>query len=175
MGEDFNVDDATAIMKIKGEDGKYALEGTDNWFSMTFFDFKITETKQKKILDVLDYLLSDEGTLFSVYGFENYDWVREDGQVKIVEEYWPKDEHGDYAPKDNGGRYLRYLVSLGYDLLPVDPLTDKNAITYLNNWDAEMRQHLANGELKVLKENKDVMWLTTPKKSTNSGLMRADG
>ena len=172
--EDFNVDDATAIMKIKGEDGKYSLEGTDNWFSMTFFDFKITETKQKKILDVLDYLLSDEGTLFSVYGFENYDWVREDGQVKIVEEYWPKDEHGDYAPKDNGGRYLRYLVSLGYDLLPVDPLTDKNAITYLNNWDAEMRQHLANGELKVLKENKDVMWLTTPKKSTNSGLMRED-
>ena len=170
----FNVDDAMAIMKIKGPDGKYALEGTDNWFSMTFFDNRISDNKQNKMLDVLDYLLSEEGTLFSVYGFEDYDWVMQDGEPTIVPEYWPKDEHGDYSPKNNGGRYLRYLVSLGYDLLPKDPLTDKTAITYLNNWDAEMRTALSNNELKVLKENKEVMWLTTEKKALYSGGMRDD-
>lgn len=168
----FDVNDALAIMKIKGVDNKYALEGTDNWFSMTFFDYKISDTKQHKILDLLDWLLSEEGTIFSVYGFEDYDYVKEGGQIKIQEEYWPKDNDGQYALKDNGGRYLRYLVSLGYDLLPIDPLTDKTAITYLNNWDAEMRQHLANNELKVLKENAEVMWLTTEKKSLNAGNMR---
>ncbi len=172
--EGFNVDDAVALMKIKGSDGKYALEGTDNWFSMTFFDFKITDNKQEKVLDVLNYLLGEEGTLFSVYGIEDYDWVREGDEIKIVEEYWPKDEHGDYAVKNNGGRYLRYLVSLGYDLLPMDPLTDKASIDYLNAWDAKMRQELANGNLKVLKENAEVMWLTSPKKSLYSGGMREE-
>ena len=168
----FNVDDALAIMRIKGENGKYALEGTDNWFSMTFFDYKISDTKQEKILDVLDWLLGEEGTTFAVYGFEGYDYVKEGGQIKIQEEYWPKDNDGQYAPKDNGGRYLRYLVSLGYDLLPKDPLTDKAAIDYLNEWDAEMRQHLTDGDLRVLKENAEVMWLTTPKKSEHSGNLR---
>ena len=170
----FNVDDAMAIMKIRGTDGKYALEGTDNWFSMTFFDNRISDNKQRKMLDILDYLLSKEGTLFSVYGFEGYDWVMDGETPKIVPEYWPKDEHGDYSPKNNGGRYLRYLVSLGYDLLPQDPLTDQDSIEYLNAWDAEMRTALANGELKVLKENKEVMWLTTENKALYSGGMRDD-
>ena len=170
--ENFNVDDALAIMKIKGENGKYALEGTDNWFSMTFFDYKITDNKQRKILDVLNWLLGEEGTRFSVFGIEDYDYVMEGNTVKIIEDAWPKDTDGEYAVKDNGGRYLRYLVSLGYDLLPIDPLTDQSAISYLNAWDAEMRQHLADGDLRVLKENAEVMWLTTDRKSRFSGLMR---
>lgn len=171
---DFNVDDATALMKIKGEDGNYSLEGTDNWFSMTFFAHRISNNKQQKMLDLLDWLLSEEGTNFAVYGFEGYDYNvnSETGEIEIVEEAWPKDAHGQFAPKDNGARYLRYLVSLGYDLLPKDPLTDKEAITYLNDWDAQMKQALADGKLRVLKENAEVMWLTTPKKSLNSGNMR---
>ena len=170
----FNVDDATAIMKIKGTDGKYALEGTDNWFSMTFFDKKISDTKQEKILDILDWLLSEEGTRFSVYGIEGYDYTRdEDGTIHLVEAYWPKGSDGQYARKDNGGRYLRYLASLGYDTLSYDPLTDKTAINYLEGWETEMKTALAAGQLKVLKENAEVMWLTTPNKAQLSGGMRS--
>ena len=36
-----------------------------------------------------------------------------------------------------------------------------------------MKQALANNELKVLKEKAEVMWLTTPEKSLNSGKMRS--
>ena len=169
----FEIDDAMAIMKIKNEEGKYCLEGTDNWFSMTFFDFKIEQSKEELILDVLDYLLGEEGTRFSVFGFENYDYQMVDGKPEIIEEAWTKDpDTGEFAPKDNGAKYLRYMVSLGYDTLEDDPLTDKAAFTYLDNWDKEMRTALEDGDLRVLKENKEVMWLTTPKKSLNSGTMR---
>lgn len=172
----FNVDDATAIMRIKGTDDKYALEGTDNWFSMTFFDKRISNKKQEKLLDVLNWLLSDEGTKFSVYGIEGYDYTVDDkGEIHLVEAYWPKDPTtGQYARKDNGGRYLRYLVSLGYDTLSYDPLTDKTAINYLEAWEADMKTALGKSELKVLKENKEVMWLTTPQKSQLSGGMRSN-
>lgn len=170
--KDFNVEDATAIMKIRGEDGKYVLEGTDNWFSMTFFDFKISDTKMNKVLDLLDWLLSAEGTTFAIYGFENYDYIVEDGKIKIQEEYWPKAIDGTYARKDNGAKYLRYLVSLGYDTFNDDPLTDKAVVNYLDSWNEEMKEALANNELKVLKETAEVMWLTTPEKAAKSGSMR---
>ena len=173
--KDFNVDDATAIMKIKGEDGKYALEGTDNWFSMTFFDYKMSDNKLTKILDLIDWLLSEEGTTFAIYGFEDYDYVKDSsGNIQIVEEYWPKEENGEYAPKRNGAKYLRKMASLGYDTQAYDPLTDKDAVNYLNNWNLEMKAAYDRGELKILKENAEVMWLTSPLKAEFSGLMRTE-
>ena len=169
----FDVDEATAIMKIKGPDGKYALEGTDNWFSMTFFDYRISNTKLEKILDILNWLLDEEGTRFSVYGIEGYDYtINSKGEVELNEAYWPKGKDGQYARKDNGGKFVRYLASLGYDTLSYDPLTDKDAIHYLESWEHEMKVALANNELKVLKENAEVMWLTTQLKSQLSGQMR---
>ena len=124
------------------------------------------------MLDVLDWLLSEEGTRFSVYGFEGYDYDVVEGNVVIKPEAWPKDTNGEYAPKDNGASYLRNLVSLGYDTLEMNPLTDKAVVSYLNDWDAQMKTALADGKLRVLKETSEVMWLTTPKKSLNSNNMR---
>ena len=170
--DNFNIDDAVAIMKIRGTDGKYVLEGTDNWFSMTLFDNKISDKKQEKILDILDWLLSEEGTRFAIYGFEGYDYDIVDGEVVINEDYWPKGTDGQYGRKDNGGKYLRYLASLGYDTLSYDPLTHKPSIKYLADWENEMKVALGNGELKVLKERTEVMWLTTKLKSKLSGGMR---
>lgn len=170
--KDFNLDDATAIMKIKGEDGKYVLEGTDNWFSMTFFDFKISDEKQAKLLDLFDWLLSEEGTRFAIYGMEDFDYIMVDGEPQIIEENWPRGEDGNRVGNTNGAKYLRYCVSLGYDTLEYDPVSDLKVVNYLNSWDQEMRQALTNKQLKVLKETAEVMWLTTPLKSLNSGSMR---
>lgn len=171
----FDVDDATAIMKIKGQDGKYVLEGTDNWFSMTFFDYRISDTKMNKILDLLDYLLSEEGTRDAIFGKKGYDYTVDDaGDVQIVEKNWTKDKDGSYVEKINGGRYLRYLVSLGYDTFDYDPITNKSVLGILNNWDKEMKDALSAGTLKVLKENAEVMWLTSPLKAEYSGLLRSD-
>ena len=120
----------------------------------------------------MDWLLSEEGTIFSVYGFENIDYIKDGGQIKLVETSWDKKKDGSYAPKPNGARYLRYMASLGYDLLKMDPLSDPAAVAYLESWDQEMKEAYANGELVVLKENKDVMWLTTPLRSAEAGGMR---
>ena len=192
--EGFNLDDATAIMKIKGPDGMYALEGTDNWFSMTFFDNQISKKKQEKILDLIDWLLSEEGTRYAIYGEEGYDYVIEEDpdtgeeSIELVPESWPKGTDGRYARKDNGAKFLRYLASLGYDTLSYDPLTEKDAVEYLENWEREMNYALKVVEddpetpedeskpcqLKVLKENAEVMWLTSSKKSQFSGQLRTD-
>ena len=187
--DNFNIDDAMAIMKIHGPAesdyaaGKYALEGTDNWFSMTFFDKKISNKKMEKVLDILDWLLSEEGTTFAIYGFEdddyvvNHNWFNpETGQVEdhieIIESAWPKAADGTRARKNNGAKYLRYMVSLGYDTLSYDPMTDQSSYTYLNSWEQEMKEAYNNDQMYVLKEAKEVMWLTGEYKSQYSGLVR---
>ena len=139
---------------------------------MTLFDYRISDKKQKLVLDMLNWLLGEEGTRFSIFGFEGYDYDIVDGEIVPKPEAWPKDQNGQFAEKSNGAKYLRYLVSLGYDTLAEDPLTDKDAVNYLNEWDAKMKTALEHNELKVLKERAEVMWLTTPEKALNSGNMR---
>jgi len=116
LDANFQVDDAAAIMKVKGPDGKYALEGTDNWFSMSLFNYDISDTKMKKILDLLDYLLGEEGTKLAVYGKAGYDYTEDsDGGITLSDNGWPIGDDGKYVAKTNGAKYLRYVATLGSD------------------------------------------------------------
>lgn len=163
------LDDATAIMKVKGPDGKYALEGTENWFSAIFMSADISDEKMEKILDILDWTLSEEGTMMAAYGFEGYDYVIEDGKVVLQEAGWEKDLNGKYVDKVNGAKYLRYLITLGNDLNDKDPLVDKDALKILNDWQADIEAERALGNLRVIKEDGRVKWLSTPTKGQKSG------
>ncbi len=158
----FGVDDASAILKVKGPDGKYALEGTDNWFSMTMFNADISDNKMAKILSMLDYLLGDEGTKLAVYGLSGYDYTQDaDGTVALTENGWPKDDSGKYVAKTNGAKYLRYIATLGNDYSSYDPLTDQDAYLVLNSWATDMDTAANGGSLRVVKEKAEVMWLST--------------
>ena len=161
-----NLDDGTAFLKIKGPDGKFALEGTENWFSMTMFNADISSKKQEKILDILNYLLSEEGTRLAIYGKEGYDYTIVDGEVVLSEIGWEKDAMtGQYANKTNGAKYLRYMATLGNDTKAYDPFTEKDAYDLLNAWQEEMKTAKAAGNLRVVKEPADISWMSTPEKN----------
>ena len=161
-----DLDDGTAFLKIKGPDGKFALEGTENWFSMTMFNADISDKKLEKILDILDYLLTEEGTRLAIYGKEGYDYSIVDGKVVLSEMGWEKDSiTGQYAPKTNGAKYLRYMATLGNDTKSFDPFTEMDAFNLLDAWSKEMKQAKENGQLRVVKEPEDISWMSTPTKN----------
>ena len=161
-----DLDDGTAFLKIKGPDGKFALEGTENWFSMTMFNADISDKKQEKILDILDYLLTEEGTRLAIYGKEGYDYSVVDGKVVLNEMGWEKDSMtGQYATKTNGAKYLRYMATLGNDTKSYDPFTEQDAYNLLNAWQEEMKAAKAAGNLRVVKEPADISWMSTPSKN----------
>ncbi len=60
------LDDATAIMKVMGPDGNYSLEGNENWYSATMFYADMSDEKLEKVLDMLEWLLSEEGTMMAM-------------------------------------------------------------------------------------------------------------
>lgn len=165
------LNDATAIMKVTSPDGMYCLEGNENWFSATMFNSDISDAKLEKILDIMEWTLSEEGTMMATYGFEDYDYVKNaDGSVTLMEAGWEKDPTtGKYIEKLNGAKYLRYMVTLGYDINANDPLVDKTALQIINDWYDFMDEQNANGKLRILEEDPEVKWLSTPKKNDNSG------
>ena len=165
------LNDGTAFLKIKGPDGKFAIENTENWFSMTMFNYKISDLKMEKILDVLNYLLTEEGTRLAVYGQKDYDYTIDpvSGEVVLNEMSWEKDINtGEYAPKTNGAKYLRYMVTLGNDTKAIDPYTDLTAYNILDDWINEMKAAKAAGDLRVVVEPADICWMSTPTKNNRT-------
>ena len=165
------LNDGTAFLKVKGPDGKYAIESTENWFSMTMFNHKISDNKMSKILDIINYLLSEEGTRLAIFGQEGYDYTIDPvtGEVILNEMSWEKDINtGEYAPKTNGAKYLRYMATLGNDTKAVDPYTDMKAYNILNAWINEMKAAKEAGQLRLVKEPADLSWMSTPTKNSRT-------
>ena len=142
---------------------------------MTLFDKKISDTKLEKVLDILDWLLDEEGTKLAVYGIEGYDYLEDPatGEIELIPESW-YDSNGNPIDKKNGANYVRYLVTLGNDTLSINPSTDWHISNYLDDWEAEMKQAYANNELRIFKEKDEVMWLDTSLKSLYSETMRTE-
>ena len=168
------LEDGTALLKVKGPDGKFAIEGTENWFSMTMFNYDISDKKLEKILDILDYLLSEEGTRLAIYGKEGYDYNMVNGEVELTTDGWEKGEDGQYVPKTNGAKYLRYMATLGNDTKSYDPFTDMEAFNILNAWQQEMQAAKNAGQLRVVKEPADIDWMSTETKNDKTESILAD-
>ena len=168
-----DLDDRTAFMKVKNEDGNFCLEGSENWYSMTFFNAQISDNKMNKILDILEYLLTDEGTRFATFGKEGRDYTYNDGEIELIEENWPKTSTGKYSEKENGAKFLRNMITLGHDTIAVDPFTDQKCYQLINSWQGEMQVAKNNGKLNIFMEPGNVKWLSTTLKDRNtSGLIK---
>ena len=165
MRKEANLDDATALLKVKGPDGHFGYEGTENWFSMTMFNYDISDTKMNKILDIMDYLLSEEGTRFAIYGKEGYDYSIVNGEIVLSEKGWEKDSYGNYVAKNNGARYLRFMCSLGNETKSFDPTTDQASYKLINDWYTEMKAAKDANNLRVVKEPSDISWMSTKEKN----------
>jgi len=179
-----------AIMKVKGPDGNYALEEQEQWFSMSLFSNKISDAKMEKILDIMDWLLSEEGTMMALYGIKGQDYTvdKETGKVTLLEgsgSLWHRGRDGNYtkSASNNGARYLRYIVTLGNDLNDRDPLIqgmDDTKVAYdiLEKWNQEMMDAYKDGgkdsRLKILKEDSEVKWMQNRSKQQNASELLSD-
>ena len=165
------LNDMTAIMRVK-KDGKFHLEGSENWFSMTFFNADISDEKQEKILDILDYLLDEEGTRLAIFGKENIDYVMVDGEPETL---WEKKMNGEYPTVVNGAKYLREMITLNNDTAEYDPFTDQKSYQIIKKWQDDMKAARAAGNLVTFQEPANVKWLSTPLKDDNTSALIKEG
>ena len=183
--ENISGNDKTAIMKVKGPDGKYALEEQEQWFSMSLISKEVSQKKLESILDIMDWLISEEGTNMALYGIEGTDYEIVNGEVELINEvtslWYKKSRDGEYsqAAANNGARYLRYIVTLGNDLVDKDPLIQgspkqKAAYDILKAWSSEMMEAYNNGNLRILGEDMRIKWMQTDSKQRYASELLSD-
>ena len=170
------LDDRTAIMKVKGEDGKYHIEGSENWFSMTFFNYDISDAKMERILDILEYLLGEEGTKLAIFGKQNVDYFLDENEdIELIPDSWARKSNGEYATKINGAKYLREMITLNNDTASYDPFTDQKSYQIITKWQNDMKAAKAAGKLVIFEEPAHVKWLSTPLKDDNTSSLIKEG
>ncbi|MGN1099702.1 MAG: hypothetical protein ACI4S9_05110, partial [Christensenellales bacterium] len=164
-----DTDEGTAIMRLMNDEGRFVYEGANNWWSATLFSADISDEKMAKMLEVMDWLISEEGTLFCAYGFEGTDYViDEDGKLEL---FWNKKTNGEYATKRIGARYLRYAVTLGYDIMRIDPLIDDKTKAAYTEWYDDVQNQIANDEVYIMPLYLDMNWQSSEKKDEYAGLL----
>ncbi len=66
---------------ITGPNGEKRIDGNDAYFGITCINNKVDEAKREKILEILDYLLSEEGKTLVSYGIEGTHYKVENGEI----------------------------------------------------------------------------------------------
>lgn len=164
-GQELN--DATAILKLKRADGvagagKFFAEQNDNWWSASLISSRVSDLKMKKILEIMDYLASPEGTQFCAYGIKGQDWEEgEDGEIVLQ---WAKDEKGEYIEKDMGTKGIRYMVCIGEDLYRYDPLITEESKTIAQAYIDFLYEKREQGQLYVIPLDQEMAWLSAKNK-----------
>lgn len=100
---DKNAEDCLAIAKVKSPNGKfYARQGADQW-SQVAMNHALSDEKAERWLAMLDYLVSDEGYNFKIFGIPEVDW-KYDAEGNAVCLWSEKDADGNLKnPYGNSG------------------------------------------------------------------------
>ncbi|OPA73373.1 hypothetical protein BVG16_29000 [Paenibacillus selenitireducens] len=100
----------TWVGTLKGKTGLQRMDGFNNFWAETSINAGISEEKQKKALELLDYLLSEEGQNLMINGVEGVHYKKEGD--KIVPLISAEDKEKEKAFQ------LKALVSWNTDYLP---------------------------------------------------------
>ncbi|MDI9486480.1 MAG: hypothetical protein QM214_00995 [Bacillota bacterium] len=161
------LNDATAILKLKRADGvagagKFFAEQNDNWWSASLISSRVSDFKMNKILEIMDYLASEEGTKFCAYGIKGQDWTEDENGELILK--WAKDEKGEYIEKDMGTKGIRYMVCIGEDLYGFDPLISEESKAIAQAYIDFLYEKREQGELYVIPLDQEMAWLSAKNK-----------
>ena len=77
---------------LQSKDGNRRADGIANFWCETVINNDISENKKLKALEILDYLLSEEGTKLTRYGVEGVHYKNENNEIIPL---LPKDEKGE--------------------------------------------------------------------------------
>ncbi|MDI9496864.1 MAG: hypothetical protein QM270_00040 [Bacillota bacterium] len=130
------------------------------YWGSSSFSAKTTESQRERILDVWDFLLSQEGIDFRNYGIPGEDFIRKDDGT--VESLWEKNEAGGYIDPYQGmrgfyGRAILNNMETNYDN-PTIPLEDREDAWNAWKWDAR--------NAHVVKVDFVQLYASTPNKDT---------
>jgi hypothetical protein len=95
-----------------GRQNEYWQKESPCYWSATSMSSNVTDDQMNRYLDIFNWILTEEGKNFKLYGLENIDYTKNnDGSINLL---WEKDDNGLYLdPYPSGSRsfYTRMKLS----------------------------------------------------------------
>ena len=114
-----NPEDVCALAKVIGPDGTLWAKQSQCYYGAVVMSSNIKPEVKDKWLSILDWLVSDEGSLFIQYGIEGIDYKIENDAVTCL---WPYSEEGNVQidPYPSGSRlfYECYVGAVNNKIAP---------------------------------------------------------
>lgn len=114
--------DCVSLVPLTGDDCTQFQEMA--YWSETYVPSTVDDEKMERIMQIMDYLYSDEGVMFTTYGFEGTDYEYDsDGNIVLT---LPLNEESGkmmvISDKYPGTAFMKYLAAWNDDMLQyVDP------------------------------------------------------
>ena len=118
---DIDENEAGALAKVIGPDGTIWCKQSQCYYGAVLMAADIGQEKMERWLDMLDWMLTEEGVAFRAYGIEGKDWqYGEDGRIECL---WPESRvlsgvQVDPYPEGSRIFFLRYGGSLSQQEAP---------------------------------------------------------
>ena len=131
-----NIDDACALAKVIGPDGTIWAKQSQCYYGAVVMSNSIKPEVKEKWLTILDWLMSDEGSLFIQYGIPEVDYTIENNEVVCL---WPEsssDSTVKIDPYPSGSRML-FECYVGAPDAKVAPSVSYNE-NVINTYNAHM-------------------------------------
>lgn len=104
---------------VRNQDGLIHDEREYEFWASMVFSPSSPQPVFDKITEVFDWLVSDEGTKWGVYGIPGVDWNENaDGSIDLL---WEDDENGNPKSPGYASMFMRENVRNGTDLAPYQP------------------------------------------------------
>jgi putative aldouronate transport system substrate-binding protein len=147
---------------IQDPKGNFWMQQTEDYWTVTAFNHKISKDKVDRILDFWDWLNTEEGTLFRQVGILDKDYRLEDGKAKVL---WPNDpKTGFFASPYNEASFNEFV--------PASLTPGPNPADRMEGWEEAYRvwDYMKKGTLKLKPFDYDVAFFSAPNKDKYGSL-----
>jgi hypothetical protein len=101
-----STDDLAPMIPLSPTDDKtFTLVQTEDYWTVTHFAYHVDDEKYERIMDMWEWLASEDGRAYKIAGIEGKDYERVSAtEIKIL---WPKDAEGNWISpyKDTANNY----------------------------------------------------------------------
>ncbi len=130
------------LVQVLNPEGKLNLTQESEYWAAFVFSPRVDDAKMERMMYIMDWLVSEEGTRTATLGIQGVDWKMNGDEVELL---WKKDENDNLVAPAYNASWMRMWVTNGGDELKFNPGIFEDTL-------AEV-QHLFDVQMATPQEN----------------------
>ena len=150
----FNADTDYGLLHIVDANGGITTGMNSEFWNVTLFKHSLNDEQMNRILDMFDWILSEEGTKIFAYGIPGKDWGEGTSGPELK---WPKDDKGQLIPPDYDQAGFIHIAICEPHLFELNPAVKESSKKMYRDYLDYKKAHAVN----IFMLNYDLQFLST--------------